>query len=330
MGKRKWSFKWLGRSFLMAILYVLASNGAAAYVLVLAPLSNGYSNCSWRDNGDGTSTVGVTISYKAALGNTGGSNFNSRGVLIYTYDKNGAAIGSVAAAKSVLLNDEINGGTYLGSGYTMYHGNGAGGDWREPNPLTANLKIVFDNAYLKEWPAITVRAGNFTSGNDVGEVRGGAYVGPGTSQSCSVVDPTMPPPPPISIKMTAPDWNLGDLPEGDGEKTFSNTTDQLCFTYLGAAVSGRQFIVTASNSNGIAQNRYRLKHVSDASQLVPYTISLDAGKSILNLPNTGNVALSLDSSGRTCFVPTFKTSVDRLLKEGDYSDVLTFTVVTKS
>ncbi|WP_159085740.1 hypothetical protein [Burkholderia sp. MSMB0856] len=330
MGKRKWSFKWLGKSFLMVILYVLASNGAAAYSLELAPLSNGYSNCSWRDNGDGTSTVGVMISYKEASGNTGSSSFTSRGVLIYTYDKNGGVGPSAAAAKFVMLNEEQNSNAYVGSGYVMYHGATTNGDWKKETPLTANLKIVFDNAYLREWPAITVRAGNFTRGNDVGEVRGGAYVGPGTSQSCSVVDPKMPPPPPISIEMTAPDWNLGDLPEGDGEKTFSNTTDQLCFTYVGAAVSGRQFIVTASNSNGIAQNRYRLKHVNDASQLVPYTISLDAGTSILNLPNTGNVALSLDSSGRTCFVPTFKTSVDRLLKEGDYSDVLTFTVVTKS
>lgn len=145
-----------------------------------------------------------------------------------------------------------------------------------------------------------------------------------------VIDPVKPPPPSIGISVSAPDWNLGELPGGDGEKTLSGSADQLCFTYMSEAISGKQFIVNASNANGVVSNRYRLRNVSDASQFVPYSVILDSGSSKVSLPNTNNAAIPLSSSGKTCFVPTFKTSVGTSAKEGDYSDVLTFTVVTKS
>ncbi|RQR52315.1 hypothetical protein DIE18_32330 [Burkholderia sp. Bp9125] len=95
-------------------------------------------------------------------------------------------------------------------------------------------------------------------------------------------------------------------------------------------ISGKKFIVNASSANGVAANRYRLKNVNDASKLVPYNVTLNGGTSVVSLPNATNTTLSLDSSGKTCFVPTFKTSVGFSVTEGDYSDVLTFTVVTKS
>ncbi|RQZ34672.1 hypothetical protein DIE16_21640 [Burkholderia sp. Bp9090] len=135
---------------------------------------------------------------------------------------------------------------------------------------------------------------------------------------------------PIAMTMSAPDWNLGELPEGNGEKVFPNSSDQLCFTYSGAAVSGKQFVINAGSANGVVNNRYRLKNLKDATQLIPYSLTLDSGTSNVSLPNASNKALSLNSSGRTCFVPTFKTTVDPSVKSGDYSDVLTFTVITKS
>ncbi|KVN28522.1 hypothetical protein WJ63_12275 [Burkholderia pyrrocinia] len=148
--------------------------------------------------------------------------------------------------------------------------------------------------------------------------------------NCQVIDPTKPPPPAIGINVTAPDWNLGELPEGDGEKVLSSSSDQLCFTYIGAATSGKQFIINAGSANGVAGNRYRLKNLKDATQLVPYSLTLNSGTSNVPLPNASNKSLSLNSSGRTCFVPTFKTTVDPTVEAGDYSDVLTFTIVTKS
>ena len=130
--------------------------------------------------------------------------------------------------------------------------------------------------------------------------------------------------------MAAPDWDLGELPEGNGEKIFPSSSDQLCFTYSGTAVSGKQFVINAGSANGVVNNRYRLKNLKDATQLIPYSLTLDSGTSNVSLPNASNKALPLNSSGRTCFVPTFKTTVDPTVKSGNYSDVLTFTVVTKS
>ncbi|WP_334043178.1 hypothetical protein [Burkholderia ambifaria] len=133
----------------------------------------------------------------------------------------------------------------------------------------------------------------------------------------------------IAIDMTAPDWSLGDLAQGDSEKTFTDAASQLCFSYSGSAVNGKRFIINASNANGVVANRYRLKNVNDASQFVPYSITLNGGTSTLSLPNNANMAIPLGSSGKTCFVPTFKTTVDSGVKDGDYNDVLTFTVITQ-
>lgn len=167
-------------------------------------------------------------------------------------------------------------------------------------------------------------------GADQAEAKGGAYIALRSSGGCKVLDPEKPPPPlSVDLNVTAPDWNLGELPRGEGEKTFTTSTDQLCFAYTGADVHGKSFVINASNANGTAGNRYRLKNLSDSSQLVPYSVTLDSGAAKVTLPNAANTGLSLDGSGRTCFVPTFKTLVDAKLKEGDYSDVLQFSVVTK-
>ncbi|KVN28524.1 hypothetical protein WJ63_12285 [Burkholderia pyrrocinia] len=148
--------------------------------------------------------------------------------------------------------------------------------------------------------------------------------------NCQLIDPTNPPPVSIGINVTAPDWSLGELRRGEGEKVLSSSSDQLCFTYIGAATSGKQFIINAGSANGVAGNRYRLKNLKDATQLVPYSLMQDSGTSNVSLPNASNKSLSLNSSGKTCFVPTFKTTVGPTVDEGDYSDVLTFTVITKS
>ncbi|MBN3787646.1 hypothetical protein [Burkholderia sp. Ac-20353] len=172
---------------------------------------------------------------------------------------------------------------------------------------------------------------NSTFAGDVEEVKGGVYISrDGVNGSCKVIDPIVPPTPEIAINVTAPDWNLGELPARNGEKVFSNSADQLCFSYSGAAVSGKNFIINASNVNGQVNNRYRLRSVDDPTQEVPYDIKLDSGARLLNLPNIGNVDLTLDSSGKTCFVPTFRTTVNKMLKPGNYSDVLTFKVITRS
>ncbi|MDR0240942.1 MAG: hypothetical protein LBJ65_04975 [Burkholderia sp.] len=239
-------------------------------------------------------------------------------------------------ASAVYMNDEKHTSLFkdMAGGYVMYNGALAiySSQWKTEKQFTANIKITISNKDIKDWPAIGIRAGNYTNGDDIGEKSGVAYIRYGEDQGvCTiVVEPELPPPPvEIAIGMSAPDWSLGDLPRGTSEKTLSKTADQLCFTYSGPAVKDKKFVINASNANGFVDKNYRLNNLDDASKFVPYSIALNSGASTLSLPNSADTALPLDSSGKTCFVPTFKTTVDAQAKDGDYSDVLTFTVVTK-
>ncbi|KVT04130.1 hypothetical protein WK47_18635 [Burkholderia ubonensis] len=173
----------------------------------------------------------------------------------------------------------------------------------------------------------------YRTSRPVTEIKGAAYIArDGRNGNCMAAkEPeTSAPPLPIQIKVSAPDWNLGELPRGDATKTFTNSAEQLCFTYTGTAVGGKLFVINAGSANGVSGNRYRLKHVEDPTQTVPYKVTLDSGTAKLSLPNGSNTALALNSSGKTCFAPTFETSVGGRVKDGDYVDTLTFTVVTKT
>ncbi|MBN3816245.1 hypothetical protein G3N57_06270 [Paraburkholderia sp. Se-20369] len=99
--------------------------------------------------------------------------------------------------------------------------------------------------------------------------------------------------------------------------------------YLSTALKDRGFVISASNANGVANGFFRLKHASDTSQLIPYKLKLDNGNMTVTLPND-STNLKFSSTGQTCLSPTFRTVVDQNRKPGNYSDVLTFTIVTKS
>ncbi|MGT0249212.1 hypothetical protein [Burkholderia pyrrocinia] len=318
----------------MLLMIVMLFSGAAHaddIYLLKSDLTNGYSGCRWRDNGDGTSTINLTVDFKDAEGHTGAGRFKSRAFLVYTYDKNGKVKPSSSAAKNIYLNGAKNTLAISYTAYVIYSSGFALNVWGTTAAFSADVEVILDNNYIKDWPAIGIRAGHDTTSADVAEVKGAAYITPFSDGStCQVVDPMVPPPASIAIKVTAPDWNLGELPRGDGTKTFVNSAEQLCFTYTGTAVSGRTFVVNASNANGVVNNRYLLKNLTDASQKVPYSVTLNSGTGAVTLPNRDNTGISFSTSGKTCFVPTFKTSVGNLVKEGNYSDVLTFTVVTKS
>ncbi|AIO28258.1 hypothetical protein [Burkholderia cepacia] len=337
---RKW------RRYVFALCFTALPFDASAQIfkLQLANVANSYGACSWRNNGDGTSTINVTINYRTITGNLGKTSsgalapdtvFNSRGILIYTYDRNGKLNPSSAAARYVALNGVRSSKSYEGMGYVMYH-NGRDNtlvNWGTKQAFTADVEVNINNSAIKDWPGVAIRAGNYTYGDDIGEITGAAYLnGMGSTGSCKVVNPTVPPPPPppaITIDMAAPDWNLGELPRGEGVKTLATPAQQLCFTYTGVD-SSRNFVINATNANGVSGNRYLLKNISKPKQAVPYSVTLDSGSATFPLPNSSNSPVRLNNGNRTCFVPTFKTSVDTTADTGDYSDVLSFTIVTKS
>ncbi|WP_155122628.1 hypothetical protein [Burkholderia ubonensis] len=264
----------------------------------------------------------------------------SHAIIVWRYDKDGKARPVKSTSTTVMMVDPLMSTpadvrTILGP-TAFYRASGSLYAWGvDPYSTTRRFEVVVNKSEIMEWPAIGVQGGRYyrKSGNLYLALM--AYM---TQEDMWKPDTCLklqnetvtPPPPPISISVNAPDWNLGELHQGENIKKFSSVTEQLCFTYTGTAVSGKSFVIDASNVNGIADNTYRLRNLNDASQLVPYSVTLDSGSSTVSLPNMSNTALSLDSSGKTCFMPTFKASVGSSVKEGDYSDVLTFTVVTKS
>ncbi len=124
------AFKWVETVLLSAFLSMFSVSALAWSELIEDPLSNGYGACSWRDNGNGTSTLRVTINFKEAAGHIGKAHtFYSRGIMLYTYKTGGVMNlepSTPAPAQSVRLNGVPAKGVWLGGrGYKMYHGGGA-------------------------------------------------------------------------------------------------------------------------------------------------------------------------------------------------------------
>ena len=165
-----------------------------------------------------------------------------------------------------------------------------------------------------------------------------AYISPSDKGgSCkTLIDPGTPPPPEdLRIRMTAPDWDLGELERGrETTKTFSAQNDQLCLDYKGNNfISGyQQYIIDASNRNGLSANgsRYLLKHSSDAQASgLPYHVTLNESATSVTLPNTAKRGFKLSQNGTTCFTPTINVTTEKNAKGGHYDDVLTFTIIAK-
>ena len=332
LSKRR-SINYLG--FFLIFMGVLVSGKASAYVLVLSDVSSGYSNCSYTET-DTVATFNLTIQFKSIDGRLGGARFNSRGIMLYTYDENGALLNSGSVASTMTLNGVSYTAIYqdaLGK-YVMYNGRAAASQWTTTTAMTANVTFTVLKSKIAAWPAVGVRAGNFTDKDDVGEITGLAYIGPSSTGNCSVLTNPENPPPAVSptVTMTAPDWDLGELPRGEEtELTLPATKDQLCFNYEGStAITNQKYLINASNTNGLSANgRYLLKSLEDSSQTVPYTLTLANSTDSVLLPNIQNRLFSLDAGGKTCFTPTFKAEPDKAIKGGAYSDILTFTVVAK-
>ncbi|QKH34746.1 hypothetical protein FOC84_07210 [Achromobacter pestifer] len=316
-----------------------ANENAWGANLEYSNMSNGYSNCTYQDNGNGTSTVGVTISYKSAWGHLGNRPFRSRGVLVYTYDKNGNLQNSDILARDVYMDGTRHTGMSSNRSFGVFYNVTMGrpfASWHVTNAQTVRVLVNIDNKFLTQWPAIGVRAGNVSQVNIYAEITGLAYIGVNNSSgNCNVITEPEIPPPPVDAKITmsAPDWDLGELPQGTATRTpFHGVGDQLCFTYDNLKWTGLRYAINATNQNGLSGNgSYQLRHLTSPADTVPYRVVLqDATTNTeVALPNTSNAVSALGNNGRDCFFPTFTADTPKAAKEGDYSDVLTFTVVAR-
>jgi len=105
--------------FVIGVAAFMFFGGEDAYSLPLTldSISDDYSSCYFRDNGNGTSTISTVIAYKPAQGHVGNAKFQSRGVLVYSYDKNGRLNVKSAPASNVRLDGSSYTYKYSGDDY---------------------------------------------------------------------------------------------------------------------------------------------------------------------------------------------------------------------
>ena len=303
----------------------LASGSSFANALITANVASGYSDCSLTDNGDGTSTASVTIDFNAAEGNTGDNAFLGRGLLFNFYDKNG--VPQITHPIEGSLDGHASQGFWGKTDYVLIHGHS--GSWYNDQATRMRAEVRMYNRMLAAWPGLVIRAANYVVGNDVAEISGGPYITATANGTCRLVkDPASPPPFDINISIDVPDWDLGEIQPGEQWIPLASERDRLCLRYTDAETDAKPFIINASNQNGVADRHYQLKNPDASSQTIPYQLILENGSLQVLLPNESGVPTLLDQGGRTCFSPLFRTVAPKTIQQGDYSDVLTFTVVT--
>ena len=323
----------------------LFSADASTADIPFGDVSSGYSACSFYE-GLENYDIELTIAFKPIEGRIGAATIpRGRGVALYTYNSDGSLDGALRA-EYVAINDfKSRDVSYTADamGYKVHWDYGCSLNvWCTNTAFSARVKLRVQKTKFAGWPAIGVRAvnvgttaTNIKSTHYIGEVQGLAYISPNTKNGqCVILNNPENPPMPVTpnITMSAPDWDLGELPRGEEtELTLPATKDQLCFSYEGStALSNQKFLINATNIHGVSgDGRYLLKSLLDSSQTVPYTLTLANSKNSVLLPNTQSRLFSLDTGGRTCFTPTFKAQPDPTVKAGAYSDILTFTVVAK-
>ena len=311
-------------------------------------LTNGFTNCTYS-RGPYTTTFTVTMNLLSTGWYVGiPHNFYSWGMDLSVYDSEGYLSrplpkpGQPGPATSVSMNGAQSMGTYNTPGYLLNYYTHGVANWGDPwfvGPAT--IEVQFANYQIDHWPAIALRASFVYSGNSgdgwgnyVWDSSGYVYIAAG-SKGCQTLASPDYPPPAVSplVTMTAPDWDLGELPRGEETVlTLPATKDQLCFSYEGSRpIANQKYLINATNANGLsADGSYLLKSLEDSLRTVPYTLTLANSTDSVLLPNTQNRLFSLDKGGRTCFAPTFKAYPDKAAKGGAYSDILTFTVVAKT
>lgn len=303
---------------------------------VAGKVASGISNCSVTKTGSDSWKAALSLNWLAMAGTPPVTSFQQRtgrGFLIFQYDSNGRTISSHFPAADITMNGFIPTGYNEGNftsvnGYLTY-GFGSSAGWNNYEPFSANVVANIKRADVAIVAMIPVNVYNHGM---VYDQAGAIYFAVAqATKSCQWMDNPNTPPVMVNLTMNAPDWDLGEIATGTQKKVLTNAADRLCISYLSTESSGKDFIVSATNANGMVNNRFVLKHNLKPASVLPYTLTLDSmGKQIL-LPNINNSTIRFEGSGnQTCFTPTFDLYGSDNQELGNYTDVITYEIVTKS
>ncbi|MBR8656097.1 hypothetical protein KDH83_22560 [Achromobacter sp. Marseille-Q0513] len=291
-----------------------------------------YSNCRYAEDAT-RATISVDVKFRGAAGNVAGKTFMARGMLFYSYDAQGK-LKVIADNVNGTLNGIHGNAATSGGNYRLFYATISREPWTNANEVAVKVVISAPLALLADWPAVAFYPVNVTTDQTVVLPRFGAvYIGKGTTGCQIITDHTKPPPPAevTEIKVSAPDWDLGELERGkETTRTFANPNEQLCFNYATKYIGFEKYLISASNRNGEDLGKYLLVNADDASQTIPYSLGLTGPRETVSLPSAAPVQFTLSKDGRTCLNATFKAWASDQVKGGDFSDVLTFTITTQS
>ncbi len=300
-------------------------------------VSSGPTNCSMQSDAS-YYHFQFSLRFNPSAGHIVGGTFLSRGIAVHRYDANGKPLNWHTGMRVFLSGEQALGVASRSNSAVMFGNiNEGNGIWHYSWAFSSNVRITIDRAYIDAWPAVGVQIANvltpFDSPSFVLASKDVYYFYRDMpTGDCRLIDPVKPPPSPVTteIKVTAPDWDLGELERGkETTRTFTTDAQRLCFSYDPKYIEYDKYLISASNRNGVAGNKFQLAAKADPGQRVPYTLSLTGGGAPVALPSANGLSLTLGKSGRTCLTPTFKAWAGADLKSGgDFSDVLTFTIVT--
>ncbi|MBO1016336.1 hypothetical protein IPU70_22415 [Achromobacter sp. SD115] len=294
-------------------------------------LVQGYRDCSYKDLGNGVGLFRVTFD----LTGVPSGSFQTRAILVQLYDQAGNLQAPAHVADQVTLNGAPSSDLLSIAGFNLYSGERNGGSWVNASAHAARVEIRLRNQLLQSWPAIGVRTAALQRVGSplLRDVKTVSISTTDDSGNCNTGDPTRPQLQDTKITMTAPNWDLGELEQGVSvPKRFPDASGQLCFTHDDQKSTGLRYAINATNQNGLSSNgSYQLKHLTSPADAVSYRLVLQNALTLtdVELPNTRNIVFALGNSGRECFTPTFTATTPQGAKEGDYADVLTFTVVAR-
>lgn len=318
------------------VLLLSSANPASAIDSAAAKVVSGISNCTVTKTGSNSWKAGFSLNWLAMPSTAPVARWGSRtgrGFLIFQYDSSGKAIKTFLPATDISMNGyspagNNTGGFTSGNGYLTY-GRFASNGWTSVDPYSANL--VFEVKSANTAIVAMYPTNVYNSGIALDQAGAVYFSNSQATSHCQMMANPNTPPVIVNLTMNAPDWNLGEIATGKQQKVLTSSADRLCISYLSTESKGKDFIVNATSANGIVNNRFALKHSLKPSNNLPYTLTLDSAGSQLLLPNIKNSTLKFDSSGNeTCFTPTFDLYGSDSQELGDYTDVITYEIVTKS
>lgn len=303
---------------------------------VTGKVASGISNCAVTKTGSDSWKATLSLDWLAMPGTPPVASFEQRtgrGFLIFQYDSNGKAINTYFPAADITMNGYTPTGYNEGNfnsinGYLTY-GFGSSSGWNDYEPHSANVIV---NIKRTDVAIVALHPTNVYKYGIVSDQAGAIYFAVSqATKTCQMMATPNTPPVIVNLTMNAPDWDLGEIATGRQKKVLTNAADRLCISYLSTESSGKDFIVSATSANGIVNNRFMLKHNLDPTSTLPYTLTLDSIGAQLLLPNTNNSTIRFGNSGnQTCFTPTFDLYGSDDQKLGDYTDVITYEIATKS